>query len=64
MAATVPAEKMLSRTQVAALLNVPPSTLASWAYRGVGPRYFRLGKHARYRLGDVNEWLSQRAAGG
>lgn len=50
-------ERLLSRTEVAEMLRVPASTVASWAHRGIGPRYFRVGRHTRYRLADVRSWL-------
>ncbi|MDP9329835.1 MAG: hypothetical protein M3P11_04235 [Actinomycetota bacterium] len=32
-------------------------TLEEWAYRRTGPKYLRLGRHARYRIRDVEAWL-------
>ncbi len=55
-------DKMLTREEVAEMLNVPAASLASWAYQGRGPRYFKVGKHARYRLADVEQWLTERAS--
>jgi predicted DNA-binding transcriptional regulator AlpA len=43
--------------EVAAHLGVPEKTLAEWRYKGTGPRYFRVGKHVRYRWLDVEKWL-------
>jgi hypothetical protein len=41
------AEQLLSRPEVAEVLNVTAKTLAEWAHRGQGPRYYLLGKHAQ-----------------
>jgi hypothetical protein len=48
---------LATRTEVAAHLKVPPATLEQWAYRRLGPRYVRVGRHARYRWADVEAWL-------
>lgn len=50
---------LATRTEVAAHLKVPPATLEQWAYRGLGPRYVRVGRHARYRWADVDAWLRE-----
>lgn len=50
--------------QVAEYLGVPLRTLDQWAYRGVGPRYSKVGRHRRYRWKDIESWLDQRAGGG
>ena len=51
------AERLLSRAEVGEFLDIPPATLARWAYQGIGPPYFRVGRHTRYRLDDVLVWL-------
>jgi hypothetical protein len=54
-------ERMLSRAEVGDRLGIPPATLAAWASAGSGPRYFRVGRHARYREVDVIAWLELQA---
>ncbi|WP_226353786.1 AlpA family transcriptional regulator [Pseudonocardia sp. ICBG601] len=49
-----------SRAEVAEYLRVPVSTLDRWARLGTGPRYARVGRHARYRWSDVETWLLER----
>jgi excisionase family DNA binding protein len=49
--------RLLSTDEVARLLVVPVATLYCWRYKGTGPKAFRVGKHLRYRLDDVIEWL-------
>ncbi|MGI8407181.1 MAG: helix-turn-helix transcriptional regulator [Actinomycetota bacterium] len=53
--------RLLSTDEVARLLVVPVTTLYSWRYKGTGPKAYRVGKHLRYRLSDVMEWLDQSA---
>jgi len=46
-------------------LNLPSArTLDQWAYRGVGPRYIRIGRHRRYDPLEVRRWLEQHSRGG
>lgn len=49
--------RLLSTEEVARILTVPVATLYCWRYKGTGPKAFRVGKHLRYRLADVLEWL-------
>jgi predicted DNA-binding transcriptional regulator AlpA len=53
---------LASRTEVAGHLNVPEATLAQWAYKRIGPRYIRVGRHVRYRWSDVEAWLDEQQA--
>jgi excisionase family DNA binding protein len=55
---------LASRAEVAAYLGVPAATLTQWAHRGTGPRYTRIGRHAKYAWSDVDVWLEQQPAGG
>ncbi len=56
-----PADRLLSRVEVAAYLNVPAKTLAVWASKDQGPRYLRIGRHTRYRRADVDSWADGQA---
>lgn len=56
-------ERALDTTQVSELLGVAPITLAQMRARGAGPRFFRIGRSVRYRLGDVLDWRDARAVG-
>ena len=49
--------------EVAEYLGVPVATLDQWAYRGVGPRYSKVGRYRRYRWEDIEKWLDQQAKG-
>jgi hypothetical protein len=44
--------------EVAAEIRKPVKTLAEWRSRGIGPRYYTVGRDVRYRWADVDEWLA------
>jgi excisionase family DNA binding protein len=44
--------------QVADYLQIPVKTLAKWRSEGTGPRYTKIGRHARYDWADVRAWLA------
>jgi excisionase family DNA binding protein len=50
-------EQLLTAEEVARLLRVPKATLYAWRYQSKGPPAVRVGRHLRYRPGDVEEWL-------
>jgi excisionase family DNA binding protein len=58
---TVDKERLHTRDEAAAFLGVPKRTLDRWAYSNEGPRYYRVGRHARYDLADLRSWLESRA---
>ncbi len=49
--------------KVSDFLGLPVATLAQWRYLGKGPRWIKVGRHVRYRMSDVEHWLSQNASG-
>lgn len=53
---------LASSTEVAEYLGVPVRTLGQWAYRGVGPRYSKIGRHRRYRWSDVEQYIDGQSA--
>lgn len=55
------AGELLTPRDVATYLKVPVKTVYRWNTTGTGPHYTRVGKHVRYRLADVDEWLDARA---
>jgi excisionase family DNA binding protein len=53
-----PTDKLLLRPdEVAALLDVPLRTIYRWRSRHDGPRGYRIGRHVRYRVDDIEAWL-------
>jgi predicted DNA-binding transcriptional regulator AlpA len=49
---------LLHPIDVAELLGVPVATLANWRSLGKGPPFLRVGRHVRYRAGDVDGWIA------
>jgi excisionase family DNA binding protein len=47
----------MSPYEVASYLGVPLRTVYRWRTRGDGPRGYRVGRHVRYRIVDVERWL-------
>lgn len=41
--------------------DIPEATLTAWRYRGIGPKYSKVGRHIRYRKVDVDRWLETRS---
>jgi excisionase family DNA binding protein len=52
--------QLLTPAELAAYLGVPISTLYAWRHRRQGPPSFKAGRHLRYRLRDVEQWISFR----
>jgi predicted site-specific integrase-resolvase len=50
----------LSPEQVAERYQLSPGTLKEWRYRGVGPKFVRLGKHVRYPATALAEFEAER----
>ena len=51
-------EGLLCRAAAAQRLGVPSKTLAAWAYQGRGPAFYRIGRHTRYRVADLEAGLA------
>jgi hypothetical protein len=41
------------------LNDIPVKTLAQWRYRGIGPKYRKVGRHVRYDWADIHAWLAR-----
>jgi predicted site-specific integrase-resolvase len=52
----------LTPDQVAERYQVSPDSLKEWRYKGVGPKYLRIGKRVRYRVSDLERWEQEREA--
>lgn len=50
----------ISEAGLAETLKVKPVTLRSWRRKGGGPPYYRCGRAVRYKLSEVDQWLSGR----
>lgn len=38
-----------------------PRTLANWRYRGIGPKFYKMGRRVLYRRRDVAAYIERRA---
>ena len=54
----------LTPAELAERLGVSVRTLTDWRYRGIGPRFLKVGVHIRYRVADVLAWEQTRVRGG
>ncbi len=52
-------DKLLTIPEVAEMLRSTDATLRYWRHIGTGPRSFRVGRHVRYRLSDVLDWVEE-----
>ena len=48
----------------AAFLGVSVLSLADWRTKGTGPSYVKVGRCVRYRLSDLETWLTSRTKKG
>jgi len=53
-------DQLLTPVELAEYLGVPVATIYAWRHRRQGPPGFRAGRHLRYRLGDVERWITGR----
>jgi excisionase family DNA binding protein len=49
--------RLLSIPELAAYLGVPIATIYQWRHHHRGPTGYRIGRHVRYRLSDIERWL-------
>lgn len=57
-------DNMLDQIDVAAVLKVSPKTLEYWRCKGIGPRFIKVGKLARYLESDVRKFIQKLSEGG
>jgi excisionase family DNA binding protein len=50
-------DPLLSIPEFAEYLGVPVATIYRWRYMRDGPVGYRIGRHVRYRLSDIERWL-------
>lgn len=58
------APTLLTTEQLADVLHVTVGTIHKWNYRGIGPRFLKIGGRNRYRVQDVEAWLCEREQDG
>ena len=52
-------EPMLDVPELAAYLGVPVATVYDWRTRGKGPAAYRFGKHLKFAISDVRDWVAE-----
>jgi hypothetical protein len=57
---TVLDEPLLPEEDAARELKVKPQTMAAWRYRGIGPRYIKVGKLVFYTPSFLREYIQGR----
>lgn len=50
-------DRLMDQGDVADMLGISTKTLENWRWRKTGPRYFKIGRLARYRMADVQEFI-------
>lgn len=50
-------ERLLTAQELADYLEIPLATVYAWRYRREGPPGFRVGRHLRFRWGDIQVWI-------
>lgn len=48
---------LLSPSELSEALGIPVKTLYAWRLEGKGPVSVKVGRHVRYRPGDVERWI-------
>lgn len=52
-------ENLINAKQLAEKIGSTVGTLAYWRYMGKGPKFIKLGHSVRYRLADIDAWLTE-----
>jgi excisionase family DNA binding protein len=56
-------DPLLTPEDVSKVLQIPVKTLYRWRHHGTGPPAKKVGRHIRYRVGDVEEYLAALSSG-
>jgi excisionase family DNA binding protein len=51
-------EPLISIDELSDYLGVPVKTIYDWRLAGHGPCAIRVGRHLKYAISDVREWLA------
>ncbi|WP_163340219.1 AlpA family transcriptional regulator [Desulfopila sp. IMCC35008] len=51
-------DRLLQQDEVKEMLGLADSTLEQWRLKGKGPKFVKLGRAVRYRLSDVQHYIS------
>lgn len=51
-------EPLLTINELSQYLGIPVATIYDWRVDGKGPNALRVGRHLRFKIDDVHEWLN------
>ncbi len=60
----VQVERLMDQEEVAEVLKVSTKTLEYWRWKGIGPKYIKVGRLARYLESDVQDFINHLSKGG
>jgi hypothetical protein len=58
----LPSSAFINTTQAAAYIGSTPAVLLNWRSQRRGPRYHGSNDFVRYRILDIDSWMSTRAS--
>ena len=58
-ASTLGIDRLLTRDEAAKILGIAPMTMRCWVTRRYGPPIIKVGHLARYRVGDLRQWIEE-----
>lgn len=59
----MPADDLITASEVAAILGVPAATVRSWTCRGQLPAYRISDRLTRYSKSEIEQWIAARRIG-
>lgn len=57
-------EALLTPKEASLFLRVPMQTLAIWRCKGAGPSWSKIGRHVRYSMDGLLEFVAANSKGG
>jgi excisionase family DNA binding protein len=55
--------KIINTREAAEYLGLTESTLEKWRCYGTGPRFCKVGRSVRYRMADIEKYLTENTKG-
>ena len=49
--------RLINVEELSAWLGVPVATIYGWRYRQEGPPSYKVGRHLRFRVSEIEKWL-------
>jgi len=57
-------DRLLNQKEVAEILGVSTKTLEYWRWKNIGPKFYKIGKLARYKESEVRLYIDKMLGGG